>query len=163
MNQRWESVKRGVRFTYLKILRLKVSTHAIAMGMAIGVFAGCLPILPFQIVVAVGLAFVFRASKIAAAAGTWISNPLNWIPFYAAFYCVGSFFLPFEVQYDPQHLELEVMLEQGWDLILVMMTGGLVIALPTSFLSYILTFRLVTRYRQRRMIRLLKKYRAKQE
>lgn len=162
MNFSWESVKRAVRFTYLKIIRQKISTHAIASGMAAGVFAGCLPIVPFQTVIAVTLAFLIRGSKIAAAAGTYVSNPLNWIPFYAACYYIGSIFYPFEVHFDPQHMEFKHMLEQGWGLVAVMLTGGLVIGVPSTFLSYVITFRVVTRYRQQRMIRLIKKYKAKQ-
>ena len=160
MQTRWENMKRAVRYQYLRIMRQGLSTHCIATGMACGVFAGCLPILPFQMAVAITVAFVFRGSKLAAAAGTWVSNPLNWVPLYTACYYIGKFFIRLDVVFDPQHLELEQMLQQGWDLVLVMMTGGLIIAAPCTFLAYVLTFRAVNRFRQRRMIKLIKRYKG---
>ena len=156
----WTSFKRAIRYNYLRVMRLKVSTHSISLGMAVGVFAGCLPILPFQTVVAVAFAFVLRCSKVAAAAGTWISNPLNWVPFYTACFIIGNWLVPLDVSFDPHHMELKDLMEQGWGIVVVMMTGGLVMAVPGSILSYFITFRAVTRFRQRRMIRLIKKYKA---
>lgn len=159
MQTRWQQLKRAVRYNYLRIMRQGLSTHCIASGMAAGIFAGCLPILPFQTVVALGLAFIFRGSKIAAMAGTWISNPLNWVPVYTLTYYIGRAVTPFDVSFDPQHLEIKQMLAQGWELVVLMLAGGVVIAIPTTFIAYIVTFRAVNRFRQRRMIRLIKKYR----
>lgn len=156
--QWWVSFKRLLRFQYLKLLRLKTSTHNIAMGLAVGIFVGCLPVIPFQTVVAVVMAFVFRASKVAAALGTWISNPVNMIPFYTMLYYIGSLVLPVEAHFDPHHLELKAMLHQGWEIVIVMFTGGILIGVPLSILTYILCFRSVNAYRQKRMIKLLKQY-----
>ena len=61
--------------------------------MAIGIFSGMLPILPFHIALAVALALFFRASKITAAIGCWISNPFNWYILYFFNYKIGSFLL----------------------------------------------------------------------
>lgn len=157
----WNSMKRALKYNYLRVMRLKISTHSIALGTAVGVFAGCLPILPFQTVVAVTMAFVLRCSLVGAAAGTWISNPLNWVPFYTAFFFIGNWIIPIDVSFDPHHMELEELFKQGWGIVVVMMTGGLVIAVPASILSYFITFRAVTRFRQRRMIRLIKQYKSK--
>lgn len=158
----WISIKRAIRYNYLRVMRLKVSTHSIALGTAVGVFAGCLPILPFQTVVAVTLAFVLRCSLVGAAAGTWISNPLNWVPFYTACFFIGNWLIPIDVSFDPYQMELKQLLEQGWGIVVVMMTGGLVMAVPGSILTYLITFRAVTRFRQRRMIRLIKQYKSRQ-
>lgn len=157
----WESFKRAIRYNYLRVMRLKVSTHSIALGVAVGVFTGCLPVLPFQTVVAVALAFVCRCSKVAAAAGTWVSNPLNWIPFYTACFFIGNGLIPIDVTFDPHHMELKELLDQGGGIVIVMMTGGLVMAIPSSILSYFITFKAVTRFRQRRMMRLINQYKSK--
>lgn len=157
----WISIKRAIRYNYLRVMRLKVSTHSIALGTAVGVFAGCLPVLPFQTVVAVTIAFVLRCSLVGAAAGTWVSNPLNWVPFYTACFFIGNWLVPIDVSFDPHNMELEQLLEQGWGIVVVMMTGGLVMAVPGSILTYLITFRAVTRFRQRRMIRLIKQYKSR--
>jgi uncharacterized protein (DUF2062 family) len=61
--------------------------------MALGVFAGMMPILPFQTAFAVSLALLFKGSKITAALGTWISNPLNWYFQYYYSYKLGALLL----------------------------------------------------------------------
>jgi len=58
--------------------------------MALGVFSGMMPILPFQTVLAVALALLLRGSKITAALGTWVSNPLNWYFLYYYSYILGA-------------------------------------------------------------------------
>ena len=154
----WIKLKRLVRFQYLRIIRLKSSAHSIAMGMAIGVFVGFQPITPFQIIVAVTLAFFARGNKIAAAIGTVVSNPINLIPFYAMLFFVGNYFLGFEdIMFDPDNLDLTDLLEKGWHLVLAMMFGGLILGIPAAILSYILTLRTVMVYRRRRTMRILHK------
>jgi uncharacterized protein len=61
--------------------------------MAFGIFSGMMPILPFQIAFAVALSLFFKGSKIAAALGTWVSNPLNWYFLYYYSYKLGAFLL----------------------------------------------------------------------
>ncbi|UZP68391.1 DUF2062 domain-containing protein [Desulfovibrio mangrovi] len=162
MQQWWETLKRSLRYNYLRVMRLKASTHAVAMGLAVGVFVGFLPVIPFQTVIALAFAFVFRASKIPAALGTWISNPVNLIPFYTMLYYVGRFFMPVDTpELDFHHLELESMIQQGWGLVVVMFTGGVILGVPGAFVTYVVSFRIVNSYRQKRMIRLIKKYQKK--
>lgn len=147
-------LKRFSRYWYLRVLRIQASPHNIAIGLAAGVFIGLLPVLPFQTVLAVALAFVVRGSKIAAALGTWVSNPLNWVPCYLAFYHVGTLVLPFDVPpLDMSRVEMAQLFESGWRLFAVMMTGGLVIAIPSSLLSYFVAYRLISAYRRRKAAR----------
>jgi uncharacterized protein (DUF2062 family) len=55
-----------------------------------------MPVFPFQIALAVALALFFKASKITAALGTWISNPLNWYFIYMYEYKLGSYLMGVE-------------------------------------------------------------------
>lgn len=82
--------RRSVRFIYLRFVRLRGHPHELAFGMALGVFAGSMPILPFQTAFAVFLAIILKGSKITAALGTWISNPLNWYFLYYYSYKIGA-------------------------------------------------------------------------
>jgi len=91
-------LRRLARYYYLKILRLKGEPHELALGMALGVFSGMMPILPFQTAFAVALAFLFRASKITAALGTWVSNPFNWYFLYYYSYKLGAHLLGLKEQ-----------------------------------------------------------------
>lgn len=49
-----------------------------------------MPIVPFQMALAVALAIFFKGSKITAALGTWVSNPLNWYFIYFYSYKIGA-------------------------------------------------------------------------
>ena len=82
--------ERQIRYYYLRFIRLRGEPHELAMGMAFGIFSGMMPILPFQTALAVALALFFKGSKIAAALGTWVSNPLNWYFLYYYSYKLGA-------------------------------------------------------------------------
>ncbi|MCD6297775.1 MAG: DUF2062 domain-containing protein [Deltaproteobacteria bacterium] len=86
-------LRRQIRYYYLKLLRLKGEPNELALGMAIGIFAGMMPIVPFQTALAVTIALFFRSSKITAALGTWVSNPLNWYFLYRYSYKLGALIL----------------------------------------------------------------------
>jgi uncharacterized protein (DUF2062 family) len=60
-------LKRLIRYYYLRFIRLRGNPHELALGMSFGIFTGLMPILPFQTVLAVALALVFKGSKITAA------------------------------------------------------------------------------------------------
>lgn len=154
----FEKLQRFVRYWYLRLVRIQATPHTIAIGLAAGVFVGLLPVLPFQTIIAVALAFVVRGSKIAAALGTWVSNPLNWIPVYMMFYYVGKAVVPFDVPpFNPKHLEMAELIHVGWRLFVAMMVGGLTVATPSAVISYFVTFKAVTAYRDRRRARLARK------
>jgi uncharacterized protein (DUF2062 family) len=81
---------RQIRKLYVKFIRLNDDPHALALGMALGIFTGMMPIMPFHMGLAVILALVFKASKVTAALGTWINNPLNVFFLYALNYRLGA-------------------------------------------------------------------------
>ncbi len=154
----WARFKRILRFNYLRIIRLKTSAHSIALGVALGVFVGFLPIIPLQSVTVLTLAFIFRGNKIAAFFSTFFSNAANLVPFYAMLYFVGSYFVPFEtVKLDYAHLRMTELIQQGWDIFIVMMVGGVVLGIPAAIIMYFLTRKAVLAYRRRRAAKLFRK------
>ncbi|MDD4951797.1 MAG: DUF2062 domain-containing protein [Desulfovibrionaceae bacterium] len=171
---RWTRIKRTVRYWYLRVLRTRASAHSIALGCGLGVFVGFLPIIPFQSVTVLALAFVFRASKLPAWLGTFISNPFNMIPFYLMLFVVGRFFLGlmglefdqqmFSLAYvkshlfsNPDGLSMKDMIQYGWRFFLVMMFGGVVAGIPSAAAAYLASLYVVRRYRRRRALRLLRR------
>ncbi|MFO7987412.1 MAG: DUF2062 domain-containing protein [Desulfatiglandaceae bacterium] len=86
-------LNRQVKYYYLRFIRLRGDPHGLALGMAFGVFTGMMPIMPFQMALAVALAILFKGSKVTAALGTWVSNPINWYFFYYFSYKLGAFVL----------------------------------------------------------------------
>jgi len=87
---------RQFRYVYLRIIRFRGHPNELALGMAFGIFMGMMPIIPFQTALALALAIAFRASKITAALGTWISNPVTIYIIYKYCYKIGSYMLGYD-------------------------------------------------------------------
>ncbi len=155
-------LKRFFRYWYLKVARIRENPHSVALGLSVGVFVGCLPIIPFQTLTALGLAFFFRCSKIAAALGTWITNPL-YAPFvYYGLYLVGRMIIPLgKKEFDPEDLTLATLINIGWDFFWLMFFGGLVVGIVLSFITYFLSVKIMNIFQNnrdnRRRIKRLKK------
>ncbi len=84
---RWMRIQfwRGLR----RVVRLRASPHAIALGVAIGVFVGVTPTVGLQMLIAVFVATLLGASRLAAVVPVWITNPVTIVPMYSFNYWVG--------------------------------------------------------------------------
>ena len=143
----WKHPRRLARYGYLRLMRIEGSPRGIARGLALGVFVGLLPIVPLHMVTALGLAYIFKGSKVAAVLGTWVSNPLDMVPLYLLAYYVGRALAPFNIPaLDTSRLSLSEMFSDGLGLILVMLTGGFLIALPAALITYFAALKAVRRY-----------------
>lgn len=65
------------------------SPRRIALGVSIGFFVACLPAIGFQMVLAWAIGSVLNASRPAAMAAVWVTNPWTAGPTYALTYMVG--------------------------------------------------------------------------
>lgn len=143
------SFKRFLRYHWLKFLRLQDDPRKLAWGMALGIFVGVTPTVPFHFVSVLTLAPLLRISPVAAVLGIQICNPLT-IPFlYYAAFKVGVFFLH---QGAPLRLPGTFTLADSLDLLwrggLALQVGGVVIALPPAIAAYFLTLWIINRYRR---------------
>ena len=139
---------RQFRYIYLRIIRFKGHPHELALGMAIGVFIGMTPTVPFHIILAITLALAFKASKITAVLGTWICNPLTVYPLYKYSYKTGSFILGFnhnkkflspvvEAINSGEFLDiLTTILGGGGMVVATFLTGGIVLGVLIAAPSY---------------------------
>ena len=78
----WQEFQRQLR-------ELRGRPHELSLGIAIGVFIGVTPTIPFHTILAVALAGLLRASKLAAALGVWVANPLTIPVLYYTSYQLG--------------------------------------------------------------------------
>ena len=144
-------ILRTLKYHWLQIRRLKGDPKKLALGLAIGIFVGLTPTLPFHTFMILALAPLFRASLLAAYLGIWISNPLTWVPQYLLSYEVGQYLLfRGEALRIPAHINLSALLNLLWRGGLALQVGGLIIAVPPAIASYFLTLWAIKRYRQRR-------------
>ena len=142
---------RRVRLIYLRIIRLRGHPHELALGMAFGISIGMMPIIPFHMILAVAVAIFFGASKITAAAGTWICNPVTVYPIYKYCYVIGAFILGFDHKTrllmpvigaigQGEYIEaMRTILSGGGMAVATFLLGGMVlgimVAVPAYFLS----------------------------
>ena len=157
-------VQRLIRYYYLRFIRLRGDPHELALGMAFGIFSGMMPIMPFQMALSVALALIFKGSKITAALGTWVSNPLNWYFLYYFSYKLGAWILGMEgsstvfatimdmVRSDVESMVIvEKILQSGGLMAAAFLLGGvimgIVVALPSYFV-FLYIFKRIRRWRE---------------
>ncbi len=142
--------QRRLRYYYYRFLRLQGSPAAIARGLAAGVFAGCFPIFGFQTLVGIAIAIPARGNKIAAAAGTWISNPFTYVPIYWFNFRLGQSLLGREL--DPAAIDWQSrqLLDLGGDFVLTLFLGCTLSGLVLATCSYGLGFWFLQRVRRSR-------------
>ena len=131
--------------------------------MAFGIFTGMMPIMPFQMAISVALALIFKGSKITAALGTWVSNPLNWYFLYYFSYKLGAWILGMEgysaifstimdmVRSGVESMVIvEKILQSGGLMAAAFLLGGVimgtVVALPSYFV-FLYIFKRIRRWR----------------
>lgn len=144
------------RYYWLKFRRLQEDPRKIAGGMALGVFIGLTPTIPFHLVGALSLAALLRLSPVTAFIGIQIGNPLTVPALYVAAYKVGRFLLhrgrPLVF---PETFSVKAWLNVLWQGGLALQVGGVIIAIPPAVAAYFLTLWIVQRYRRRKAAKAL--------
>lgn len=146
---------RRIRLVYLKLLRLQGHPEVVAKGLAVGVFAGCFPFFGIQSLIGLFLATIFRGSRVAALAATWISNPLTYVPLYVFNYKIGKLLLGIEDTVLPT-LDLEsftAFKELGSVFAVTLLTGSFVVGTILSVITYFYGLAILERLHDRRVKR----------
>ncbi|MEW6327355.1 MAG: DUF2062 domain-containing protein [Thermodesulfobacteriota bacterium] len=149
------TLKRTIRYYYLRIKNLKGNPRAIASGMAIGVFIGLTPTIPFHTVLILLATSLLKSSRIAGIIGaTVVSNPVTIpIHYYLAYY-LGKWITFFEMRLPHTYSIIDIA-RAGWELVLTMLFGGVILGIIPAVITYFLTLYslkyLRTKYRARRL------------
>ncbi|WP_446011996.1 DUF2062 domain-containing protein [Candidatus Electrothrix sp.] len=147
--------RRASRYYYLRFIRLQGSPSSLAMGSALGASIAITPTLPLHTICIITVTLLLRVNTLAALlAGTIISNPLTFAAQYYLSWKIGSILLPGRLDWDQLYevvllvrqsslIEgVKIMTQLGFDTMLVLQTGGLVLAIPLGIITYLITFRL---------------------
>ena len=133
-----------------RVKKLDGNPHYIAMGMAIGIFVGITPTMPFHTVIAVALAFIFRGSKAAAALGVWFCNPITAPFFYLGSYKTGMFIFGNSAPFDLKYESVLELLKLGMDVTMAMIGGGVILGIVPGIAAYFITRKIMTTIRSRK-------------
>lgn len=154
----------------LEIAKEKDPPHKIALGLALGIFIGFLPIMGIQMATATLLALPLRANLKAANAGVWISNPITFIPLYYVNYLLGLQLFPgHEVSWGEFRMVMSEasdwswtalkesvsnLLDLGSDIMLPLWTGSAILAVVLGVATYFVSYYFVVGYRTRKVARM---------
>ncbi|GAB4549220.1 MAG: DUF2062 domain-containing protein [Pleurocapsa sp.] len=143
---------RKFRLIYLRLIRLRGNPQAIATGLASGIFAGFFPFLGLQTIVGIVLATIFRGSKVAAVAATWVSNPLTYLPIFVFNYKIGQSLLGVEAEQvlASDFESLAALKETGFTFIATLLTGCFVVGAIAAVITYFYSLAILERMHDRK-------------
>lgn len=143
-------LRRRGRYLYLKFIRLRGHPKELARGLAAGIFAGMFPLFGVQTIIGVAIALRIKGNPLMAAAGTWISNPLTYLPIYAFNYRLGSWLLGRPVVNLFTDAEsMQAWVATGADVGTALMLGSAVMGAIFGTASYFAGLPLIRRARRR--------------
>ncbi|KFB10589.1 DUF2062 domain-containing protein [Nitratireductor basaltis] len=158
---------RSAQYFAKRALRLRATPHAIAGGIAAGVFASFTPFLGFHFILAAALAWLIGGNLVASALGTAVGNPLTFPFIWGATLQIGRSILtgghpgeaaPLHIGRVLRHLDFAKL----WEPFLKPMTvGAIPLGLAAAIIAYIVTRWTVITFREQRRRRLLEKARRR--
>ena len=161
------SWSRSLRYFVKRLRRMGGTPHMIALGIAAGTFAACLPYLGVQFITAGILAWMLRASISAALLSTFIANPIT-LPFiWSTSYWLGDAMLGGNGHLDAVQLKegfarSSELLSQGapgavqsfadliWPILMPISLGSVPLGLMVAVFFYYTTKPMVEAYQLRR-------------
>ena len=171
MTERWQKLK---RFIVLRVLHANDPPHALALGLAIGVFVAITPTIGAQMVIAAAIAASFRANKILAMAAVWISNPVTMVQIYYVNWRIGQHFVETGIVDGESAVQAQIIkiiesiggmsnlffhlldkafwsevLRLVWALGIELWIGSFLVGLVCALPSYAITRWIITAYRRR--------------
>lgn len=154
------------------ILRQRGSPEAIARGMALGLIIAFSPTVGIQLIMALLLATMLNANRLAAVIPVFLTNVFTVPAVYGFTYAVGNLLLPGRYrstekvrrllwefsrrvrhgEFASWHETFSEFLRLGNELFWPMLVGGLAVGLVGAAVSYPATVWAVRRYRRRRKL-----------
>jgi uncharacterized protein (DUF2062 family) len=162
------SWSRSLAYVFKRIIRITATPHAIAAGVAAGVFSSFTPFMGLHILLALAIAWLIAGNLPAAALGTFVGNPLTFPLIWASTWEVGHKIAP-GVHHDKPELTEAGFVSEGvrglidnfqaiWEPVLKPMTiGAIPLGLFFSLVTYFAVRALAIRYRHNRRERIAAK------
>ncbi|MBP7276028.1 MAG: DUF2062 domain-containing protein [Kiritimatiellae bacterium] len=156
-------------------LRSRGTPEQVAWGAVIGVMVGLTPLMGIHLPIAILLAWIFRASRLATLPGVFITNLVTALPIYTFTYRIGHRLLPGMTEHDIRpaltallhslkRLDwyafpdiLRALARISGEAMLAMLIGGFLVGAVASVPVWWITRQIVQRWRHRRKHRLNKK------
>lgn len=140
-----------IRQFYQQFISLKGDPLSLAWGVAMGVFIGVTPTIPFHTVLIIVFGFLLRKNMTSAYLGSWlISNPLTIPLLYISEYQIGRLILGRSgVPIRFEEYSVASILRLGGDIAIPLLLGGLVLAFIFAVPAYFLSYRILSSLRKK--------------
>ena len=129
------NLKRASLFYFLKLLRVKDSQDKLAIGFACGSMVSFTPFIGFHFFLAVIFAYLLRGNIVASLIGTFIGNPFTFPFIWIFIYKVGNIFFKNDQNFSLE-LTFQSLFDQGYDILIPMLIGSLIVSIPIWLISY---------------------------
>jgi uncharacterized protein (DUF2062 family) len=153
---------RPMRYLKMRVLRLTASPHAVAAGVAAGVFVSWTPFIGVHFIMAFVITYFLSGNMVAAALGcAAFGNPLTYPFIWGITWEIGHLLLARKDTLAGQQIDLHEMFHQLhftelWRPVLEpMLIGAIPPAAVTSVVLYMLTYYTVSGFQSRRRTRLM--------
>lgn len=158
--------RRKLRILYLNLVKQSGTPESISRGVAIGFFTGFF--IPFggQMLIAIALAFIFKARKIPAMACTWITNPLTIPVIYPAQCYLGSKLIGHNLTFETIHKLIKNFIDApsfetfnglSSEIIITFFVGGTFLGLLAAVGSYFASYGMIISHGKRAEAKLAKR------
>ncbi|MEL6436614.1 MAG: DUF2062 domain-containing protein [Pseudomonadota bacterium] len=150
---------RSWRYVVKRIMRIRATPYAIAMGVAAGAFASFTPFMGFHFLLSFALAWSLRGSMISAALGTAVGNPLTFPAIWATTHQIGTRILGASAEADAARNFGQVWAENGlaalWEPFLwPMIVGGVPLGFAVATILFVVTYSASSTFQRRRKARI---------
>jgi uncharacterized protein (DUF2062 family) len=147
-----ENLTSIIRRLYERFIMIRGEPREVALGFAVGIFVGMTPTVGVQTPIAIFIAALLKWSKLSAAIGVWISNPLTVPLIYGITYITGAKLLSldpvFNMPLSPTWSTLQVMLQKVPQAFGAMTVGGALLGIPLAIVSYYQSHAAVDKYQK---------------
>jgi uncharacterized protein (DUF2062 family) len=152
----WPSIgfSRSSRYLMHRIGRIPGTPGSIAFGFAIGIGVAITPFVGLHLAIAVLIAWILRASPLAAAIGTLAANPWTIPLIMIAIYKLGARMLGENSRHHlPRDVSFFYLLHHPLQVLLPMVLGSIPLAVGIGTVSFFAARALVAGYHRRRQMR----------
>ncbi len=165
-------LRRGYRYLWHRVTRIKATPHVIAMGFAAGAFASFTPFVGLHFIIGGLLALLIGGNVVASAFGTCIGNPLTFPFIWLSTFNLGGFLLGYD-QRDEITLALpdgafwlfftsplefsEAFVAAVGPVLWPMLLGSLPLGIVTAVIIYFTIYPAVEGYQHRRQEKLARR------
>ena len=144
------NLKRASLFYFLKLVRVKDTQDKLAIGFACGSMVSFTPFIGFHFFLAVIFAYILRGNIVASLIGTFIGNPFTFPFIWIFIYKVGNIFFKNDHNFSLE-LTFQSLFDQGYDILIPMLIGSLIVSIPIWLISYYTVKFLILSFKKRKV------------